>query len=87
MTKAEITVLITEKTERLNAYKARELQMLSSDGVKAYGIGSRNLQRYDTALADIQKMIKELEEEIAELKSQLNGGGVRKAVGIIPRDW
>jgi len=75
---------IEKKKERLETYYARETYMLSPDGVRGYGIGSRNLHRYDTALKDIQDMIKKLEDEIAELESDSKP---RRAVGVVPRDW
>ena len=76
--------IIENKKARLEMYYARETHMLSPDGVKGYGMGSRNLQRYDTALADIQKMIKTLEGEIDELERD---GKPRRAVAVVPRDW
>jgi hypothetical protein len=78
---------LTIKRARLAAYRERELTMLSPDGVKSYGIGSRNIQRYDTALKDVQEMIAKLEQEIAELEGLLGGQKPRKAVGVVPRDW
>ena len=58
-----------------------------TDGVKSYGLGTRNLQRYDTALKDVQEMIKRLTEEIAADEAVLNGTGARKAVAVVPSDW
>ena len=75
--------IIESKKKRLEMYKVREETMLSPDGVKSYGIGSRNLQRYDTALKDIQAMIEKLEDEIAELESN----SARRAVAVVPMDW
>ncbi len=75
------------KKERLDIYYQREKEMLSQDGVKSYGIGSRNITRYDTALKEIQTEIKKLENEIDILNGQLSGRSPRKSVGIIPRDW
>ncbi len=74
------------KKQRLAAYLARETEMLTG-GVQSYGIGSRNLSRYQTDLANVRAAIKELEQEIAELEQQLSGRAPRKAVGVIPRDW
>lgn len=72
--------------ERLAAYRARELEMLRG-GVQSYGIGSRNVSRYSLDLGAIRDTIKDLEQQIAELESLLCGGNVRKAVGVIIRDW
>lgn len=72
--------------ERLTLYREREKQMLSPEGVKAYGIAGRSLQRYDTALKDVQDMIKALEQEERELEAQAVGGKPRKAVAVVIRD-
>ncbi|MBR1625587.1 MAG: hypothetical protein IJ681_00415 [Bacteroidales bacterium] len=85
MDSTTIQTEITKKKERLELYLAREATMLQG-GVQSYGIGSRNLTRYNTDLAQIRAAIKELENEIKALEAKLNGTAVRKAVGIIPRD-
>jgi hypothetical protein len=87
VTRTQITVKLEQKKERLQMYLDREKYMLSQDAVQSYGVGSRNLQRYSTDLADIQKMIEALEDEIAELEAQQSGLRPRKSVGIVPRDW
>lgn len=87
MTQTQITVKLEQKRERLQMYLDREKYMLSPDAVQSYGVGSRNLQRYSTDLADIQKMIESLEDEIAELEAQQDGQRPRKSVGVVPRDW
>lgn len=77
---------IENKKKRLEAYRERELLMLSPQGVQSYGIGSRNVARYNTDLSAVRAAIKELETEIEELQNLLNGVRPRKAFGIIPRD-
>jgi hypothetical protein len=72
--------------ERLNAYLDREIEMLSPDGVQSYGIGSRNLSRYNISLGDIQTAINNLRNRVAELEAELCGQKPRKAVGVVPRD-
>jgi hypothetical protein len=81
-----LTEKIKKKRERLELYYARESTMLN-DGVKAYGMGTRSAQRYDTALSDIRAQIKTLEGEIEELERQQAGQSPRKAVAVLPRDW
>lgn len=75
---------LERKRKRLNLYYEREEYMLSPDGVKAYGIGSRNVERYDTDLAKIQAQISGLEKEIKEMES---GKKPRKAVAVVIQDW
>ena len=77
---------LTAKQERLTLYLKREAEMLSG-GVQSYGIGSRNLTRYNTDLGAIRAAIKELENEIEILERGLHGQRPRKAVGVVPRDW
>ena len=72
--------------ERLALYLAHEKDMLSK-GTQMYTIGSRSLQRYQTALGDIQDMIEKLRKREGELENELAGGAARRAVGITPRDW
>lgn len=78
---------LEETSTRLEQYLAREKEMISSDGVQSYTIGSRNLQRYQTGLADIQAMIDKLRKRIRELEAELAGQSARRAVGVVPRDW
>lgn len=86
MSREAIQQQINSKKERLAIYLAREKEMLTG-GVQSYGIGSRNLARYQTDLSNVRAAIKELEAEIALLEGKLSGRSVRKAVGVIPRDW
>ena len=86
MNKAEIEKRIAGKRERLACYLAREKEMLSG-GVQSYGVGTRNLARYNTDLSTVQKAIKELENEIKELEALITKQKPRRAVGVVPRDW
>jgi len=81
-----ITAELTSARSRLTLYLNREAEMLSG-GVQSYGIGSRNIARYNTDLSAIRQAIKELKQEIAELESELSGGKKRRAIGVVPRDW
>ena len=75
--------LETKKT-RLALYYKQEEKMLTN-GVQSYGIGSRNLTRYNTDLAQVRTAIEKLEGEIKELEGLISGTKSRKAVGVIPR--
>ena len=78
---------LEQTRERLALYLAREKEMISAEGVQMYTIGSRNLQRYQTALADVQDMIEKLRKRERELEAELAGRSARRAVGVVPRDW
>lgn len=77
---------LAERKRRRQQYLDREELMLSPDGVQQYGVGSRSLTRYNTDLKAVQDMIKQLDDEIAELEGLLCGRKPRKAVGVVPRD-
>ena len=85
-TREQIEYQLSIKRNRLELYLKREAEMLDG-GVQSYGIGSRNLARYNTDLAAIRAAIKELEDDIAALEALLNGQRPRKVVGVVPRDW
>lgn len=78
--KAELDV----KKRRLDMYYKQEETMLTG-GVQSYGVGSRNLARYNTDLAQIRLAIEKLESEIEELEGLLTGNKSRKIVSVIPR--
>lgn len=84
--KESIVKELETKRRRLELYYKREEEMLAG-GVQSYGIGSRNLARYNTDLGAIRAAIKELEEEIAALEGALTGRRPRRALGVVPRDW
>lgn len=77
---------LASKRSRLELYLKRESEMLDG-GVQSYGIGSRNLTRYNTDLSAVREAIKELEKDISRLEGTLCGQKPRKAVGVVPRDW
>ncbi len=85
MDTAEIRTKIEQKKVRLEAYKSRELEMLTG-GVQSYGIGSRNVQRYSTDLKAVQDMIKSLEAEISALEKLLNGKSPMITYRFVPGD-
>lgn len=58
---------------------------LIEGGVKSYMIDDRNLTRFD--LDTIARLMSEAEAKIDEYEALLDGGGRRKSVGVIIRDW
>lgn len=78
---------LEKKKERLELYYTREKLMLSKKGIQSYGIGSKNIERYNTDLAKIQEAIEKLEAEIEELEKKLKGESLRKTVAVVMRDW
>lgn len=84
--KERIENKLKDLRERLALYRKREKEMLDG-GVQSYGVGTRNLSRYNTDLSTVRKAIEEIENEIAELEDQLDGIKPRRAVGVVPRDW
>lgn len=82
--KSAIVERLEVRKKALAAANEAYIALLSGQ-VQSYSIGSRNLTRLN--LAELKDTIKALEKEIDELESSLNGGGRRKAVGVVPRDW
>lgn len=81
-----------ETIEKKLAFRRRMLDRLYeayeaivSGRVKSYTIDDRQLTNID--IDDIAAEIRKLEEEIDELEALLDGGGRRKAVGVIPMNW
>lgn len=83
--RAQLQADLDEKKERRRLYIEREKKMLTG-GVQSYGIGSRNIARYNTDLSQIRAAIKELDSDIKELEALLNGGAARKRVAMVFRD-
>ena len=71
-TREQIEYQLSIKRNRLELYLKREAEMLDG-GVQSYGIGSRNLARYNTDLGSIRAAIKQLEADIEALEAALNG--------------
>ena len=83
--KQRLEAQLQEKKERRKLYVERERVMLTG-GVQSYGIGTRNLSRYNTDLSQIRAVIKELDAEIEELENLLSEEPARKRVSLVYRD-
>jgi hypothetical protein len=77
---------LQRKQIRLNNYYDQETKILS-DGVQAYGIGSRSIQRYQVALAEVRSAIKELELEVKALERKMCGRSPNRSFSVVPTDW
>lgn len=77
---------LERKKKRLELYYNKEEEILTN-GVQAYGLGTRSITRYNADLANVKAQIKELEKEIEELEGGLSGKKPRKAVAVVPRDF
>lgn len=83
-TKVEIEKRLAWRKETLDELQAAYLALVKG-GVKSYRIHNRELTRFD--LPNLMDEIRKMEEEIDGLEAQLDGSRVRKAYGILPRDW
>lgn len=81
---AELKERLEFRKESLKAARAAYLALLNGQ-VQSYAIGSRNLTRLD--LEELKITIDNLEKEVDALENAIRGGGCRKAVGIVIRDW
>lgn len=86
LTAKQIQRRLDEVNERLEYYLAKEREILSESGVASYTIGSRSVSRYQYS-ADINKNIKELQNERDELENLQAGLKPRAVLGVVPQDW
>lgn len=84
MDKAELKERLEFRKAALKEAREAYLALLTGQ-VQSYAIGSRNLTKFD--LTELAETVRKLEKEADELKSALNGGSKRKAVGVVLRDW
>ena len=84
MNKEKYKAELERKKRRLELYESQEEKMLSG-GVQSYGLGSRNVAKYNTDLAQVRAAIKELEAEIEELEGLISGKKSRRCMGVVPR--
>lgn len=85
MTRREIAVKMkTHYEELLDKLLEAQVVLASSDGVKSYTIGDRQLSRYD--LDDIAKQIDYCLEKLDEYERILNGKSIRQRGNVIPTD-
>lgn len=84
MAKESIMERLTFRKQVLDELKVAYIALISGQ-VQSYSIGSRSLTRLN--LKDLREEMRVLENEIDGLEEQLRGGGKRKAVAVVPRDF
>lgn len=82
--KVEIRARLEFRREALKELRKAYLALLDG-GVKSYSLENRSLTRFD--LPDLKKAIEDMEEEIDELETLLEGRKSRRAFAVIPQDW
>lgn len=84
MDRTEIKARLDFEKSRLAKLREAYLALLDG-GVKSYRLDDRGLTKFD--IGTLASEIKAAENEVDELTSLLEGGGRRKAVGVVIRDW
>lgn len=84
MDRTEIQARLAFEKSKLEKLREAYLALLDG-GVKSYRLDDRSLTKFD--IGTLASEIKAAENKVDELTSLLEGGGRRKSVGVIPRDW
>lgn len=84
MNRTEIQARLAFEKSKLEKLREAYLALLDG-GVKSYRLDDRSLTKFDLDTLDDE--IDAAEKKVDELTSLLEGGGRRKSVGVIPRDW
>lgn len=74
---------LKKKKNRLEMYYQAEEKIL--EGAQSYQLGTRNLTRAN--LAEIRKMIEQLEKEVEDSEKIAEGYKPRRAIAVVPRDF
>lgn len=53
---------------------------------QSYGVGTRNRSSYNMTLSELRAYLRDIEGQIAVVRSQLGGGGARRLVFMVPVD-
>lgn len=72
--------------EMLELYYELQKEIIKNP-VQSYTIGSRSLTRYGFTPASLMDAIESLEEELAEIESELASGSRRASRSVVLRDW
>ena len=84
MDRTEIQARLAFEKSKLEKLREAYLALLDG-GVKSYRLDDRSLTKFD--IGTLASEIEAAENKVDELTSLLEGGGRRKSVGVIPRDW
>lgn len=82
--KVEIRARLEFRRSALTKLREAYLALLDSE-VQSYSIDNRRLTYFD--LPDLKRAIEDMEKEIDELETLLQGRKSRRAFAVIPTDW
>ena len=82
--KVEIRARLEFRRAALTQLREAYLALLEG-GVKSYHLDNRQLTNFD--LPDLKKAIEDMEKEIDELETLLQGRKSRRSFAVIPTDW
>lgn len=80
----EVKARLSFRKAALEKLRTAYLALLDG-GVKSYMIDDRQLTRFD--IDKLKDEINAMEKEVDQLTALVNGGGRRKSVGVVIRDW
>lgn len=84
MTKTQIRARITELHQDREDCKQAISNILKGKA-QSYGVGTRNLSRYNVSLGELRAYLTQIEKEIAELEAALAAGSRRYGYEFVPR--
>lgn len=86
MMRDKVAIRARLEFRRAAVTKLYEAYLALLDGeVQSYSIDNRRLTYFD--LPDLKKAIEDMEKEIDELETLLEGRKPRRAFAVIPTDW
>lgn len=86
MNRKQLVARRAEYVSLRDAAQARLLALLTTD-VQKYDIGTQSVTHYNLDITKLREMITYYDSKIAEIDAALSGGGARKVVAVVERDW
>lgn len=86
MNRKQLVARRAEYVSLRDAAQSRLLALLTTD-VQKYDIGTQSVTHYNLDITKLREMITYYDSKIAEIDAALSGGGARKVVAVVERDW